>query len=119
VKSSIVEGFTGRELTVNQLIERMKVKDPKLSEGSVRSMVAVMRKQGQLVMVRKDGREPILILHKGEAPQPKQEPVKVATASGGLAADVAALQSALTTLRNIDPVIQRVLARLAKLSEVL
>ena len=54
----------------------------------------------------------------GEAPKPQESP-KVATASGGLAADIAALQSALVTLRNVEPVMQRVLMRLAKLSEVL
>ena len=118
VKANIIEAFTGRELTVNQGIERMKVKDPKLSEGSVRSRIAQMRKQGELVMVRKEGREPVLTMGSGEAPKP-QELAKVATASGGLAADIAALQSALMTLRNVEPVIQRVMVRLAKLSEVL
>lgn len=118
VKANIIEAFTGRELTVNESIERMKIKDPKLSEGSVRSRIAQMRKQGELVMVRKDGREPVLTMGSGEAPK-SQEPPKVATASGGLAADIAALQSALATLRNVEPVMQRVLVRLAKLSEVL
>jgi hypothetical protein len=120
VKANIIEAFTGRELTVNEGIERMKVKDPKLSEGSVRSRIAQMRKQGELVMVRKEGREPVLTMGSGSGHAPKpQEPPKVATASGGLAADIAALQSALATLRNIEPVIQRVLVRLTKLSEVL
>ena len=118
VKANIIEAFTGRELTVNESIERMKIKDPKLSEGSVRSRIAQMRKQGELMMVRKDGREPVLTMGSGGAPK-SQEPPKVATASGGLAADIAALQSALATLRNVEPVMQRVLVRLAKLSEVL
>ena len=39
----IRETFKGRELTVNALIEHLKVKDPKLSEPSVRSMVASLR----------------------------------------------------------------------------
>jgi hypothetical protein len=110
--------FKGRELTVNALIEHLKVKDPKISEPSVRSMVAGLRKRNELVQVRKEGREPVLTLSEGE-PQKAQAPLKFSSASGGLAADIAALESALATLEGIKPVVERLKARLAKLSEVI
>jgi len=116
--ASIRETFKGRELTVNALIEHLKVKDPKLSEASVRSMVAGLRKRNELIQVRKEGREPVLTLSDGE-PQRVQSPVKFSTASGGLAADIAALESALATLEGIKPVVERLKTRLAKLSEVI
>jgi hypothetical protein len=116
--ASIRETFRGRELTVNALIEHLKVKDPKLSEASVRSMVAGLRKRNELIQVRKNGREPVLTLSNGE-PQKAQAPLKFSSASGGLAADIAALESALATLEGVKPVVERLKTRLAKLSEVI
>lgn len=122
VKNGILSAFEGREITVQTAIEHMKVKDPKTSPESVRSMVSLMIKKGELRMVRKQGRAQVLTVGSGDPAEPHrkaQAPQKVATATGGLAADIAALQSALATIRGVEPIITRVLAKLEKLSEAL